>query len=316
MTSDAAEDRSNMPVPMWGPVSREDVLEAFLQGRKETTLTAYRQDMADFAGFLGLTDREAVETFLASGPGNANLTALNYRSYLLTKGLQPTTINRRLATLRSLTKFARLAGWIVWKLELPGLKTQTYRDTSGPGSNAYRKMLSRVDLKTSRKATRDRAILRLLHDLGLRRGELVALDMADADLTTGTVQVLGKGRLQKERLSLPAPTLDALKAWIDARGTEPGPLFLNCDRAGQGNGRLTGTAVYKLVRSLGQSVGVETRPHGLRHLGITEAVRAAQKAGYGIEEVLDFSRHADLKTLMVYVDRDRDTQGKIASLIA
>jgi len=110
--------------------------------------------------------------------------------------------------------------------------------------------------------------------------------------------------------------MDALKAWIDVRGTEPGPLFLNCDRAGQGNGRLSGTAVYKLVRSLGQLVGVETRPHGIRHLGITEAVRAAQKAGYGIEEVLDFSRHADLKTLMVYVDRDRDTQGKIASLIA
>jgi len=49
-----------MPVPSWQPVTREDAIEAFLNGRKETTLTAYRQDMADFAGFLGLTDRKAV----------------------------------------------------------------------------------------------------------------------------------------------------------------------------------------------------------------------------------------------------------------
>jgi len=205
MNSDTAEDVSRMPVPNWQPITREYVIEAFLNGQKESTLTAYRQDIADFADFIGVTDREAVETFLASGPGNANLTALNYRSYLLTKGLQPTTINRRLATLRSLTKFARLAGWVVWKLEIPGLKARSYRDTSGPGSSAYRKMLSRVDDKDSRKAIRDRAILRLLHDLALRRGELVALDMADADLSTGTVQVLGKGRLQKEKLTLSGP---------------------------------------------------------------------------------------------------------------
>jgi len=135
---------------------------------------------------------------------------------------------------------------------------------------------------SSRKAVRDCAILRLLHDLGSGRGELVALDMSDADLTTGTLHVLGKGKLQKEPLTLPAPTRDALNAWIDVRGTEPGPLFLNGDRAGQGDGRLTGTVVYKVVRSLGQAVGVETKPHGIGRLGITEAVRTAQQAGYGI----------------------------------
>jgi len=117
-------------------------------------------------------------------------------------------------------------------------------------------------------------------------------------------------------LSLPAPTKATLNAWLEVRGTAEGPLFTNFDRAGQGNGRLTGTAVYKLIRNIGQAVGATTRPHGLRHLAVTEAVRAAQKAGYGIEEVLDFSRHADLKTLMVYVDHDRNAQGRIAALIS
>lgn len=300
----------------WAMGTNLDALAAFMQGRKETTLAAYRQDISDFAGFIGMDERGAVEMLLGSTPGNANLIALNYRASLQAKGLQPTTVNRRLATLRSLTKFARTAGWISWKIEVQSLKTEAYRDTSGPGTNAYRSMLAETERKDTRKAVRDRAILRLLHDLGLRRGELVSLNMVDVDLQTGTIEVTGKGRLQKTRLSLPKPTSEALSDWVKARGTEDGPLFTNVDRAGQGTGRLTGTAIYKIVRALGHKVGVETRPHGLRHLAVTEAVRAAQKAGMGIEEVLDFSRHSDLKTLMVYVDRDRDTQGTIASMIA
>jgi integrase/recombinase XerC len=296
--------------------SKADALGTFLGGRKPTTVRAYRADMEDFAAFLGMTPREAAETLFASGPGNANLTVLNYRTHLQTRGLQPTTVNRRLATLRSLTRFARMTGMIEWKVEVPSLKTTAYRDTSGPGSSAYRNMLAETQKKTTKKAVRDRAILRLLHDLGLRRGELVALDMADVVLDAGTVMVLGKGKLQRQRLSLPTPTSAALQAWVDVRGSDPGPLFSNCDRAGQGRGRLTGTAVYKIVQALGTKAGVKTSPHGLRHLAVTEAARAAQKAGLDVTEVLDFSRHADLKTLQIYIDRDSNTQGKIAAMIA
>ena len=295
----------------WTPGTREDVIAAFMNGRKQTTLAAYRQDISDFASFLGMTEREAVETLLASGPGHANMMTLNYRSFLQTKGLQPTTVNRRLATLRSLTKFARTCGWITWKMEIPSLKTTAYRDTAGPGTSAYRSMLDQVESKTTGKSIRDRGILRLLHDLGLRRGELVSLDMADVATDMGTINVMGKGRLQKEKLTLPNPTRAALNAWLNIRGIEPGPLFTNFDRAGQGTGRLTGTAVYKLVRNLGQKIGVATRPHGLRHLAITQACQEAQRAGYGIEDVMCFSRHADLRTLQIYVDRNKNTQGNI-----
>ena len=36
----------------------------------------------------------------------------------------------------------------------------------------------------------------------------------------------------------------------------------------------------------------------------------------GLEEVLDFSRHRDVKVLMVYRDRERDVQGQVAALVA
>jgi integrase len=55
--------------------------------------------------------------------------------------------------------------------------------------------LAKCDAETGRSmAVRDLAIIRLLHDLGLRLGELVALDVADVDLDAGTVAVIGNDR--------------------------------------------------------------------------------------------------------------------------
>ena len=75
----------------------------------------------------------------------------------------------------------------------------------------------------------------------------------------------------KEPVTLPEPTKAALKAWLQVRGTEDGPLFVNFDRAGKGE-RLTGSAVYFIVRELGTKAGLSVRPHGLRHLAITSAL--------------------------------------------
>jgi integrase/recombinase XerC len=102
-------------------------------------------------------------------------------------------------------------------------------------------------------------VLRLLYDLGLRRSEVVGLDVDDVDLDAGTVAVLGKGRTQKTFLTLPSSTKEAIRQWLEARGTEPEPLFTNLDRARKGC-RLTGTSLYRIVRRLGEQVGLKVRP--------------------------------------------------------
>ena len=155
----------------------------------------------------------------------------------------------------------------------------------------------------------------MLYDLGLRRGEVAKLEMADISVTESKIYVLGKGRSQKAVMSLSRPTLSALEAWVKVRGIEPGPLFLNMDRAKKGLG-LSDTSIYRLIRSLGKKVGKEMRPHGIRHTSITEACKTAAKAKIPFEEVIQFSRHKDVRTLMVYRDNDEDTQGKISALVA
>jgi integrase/recombinase XerC len=294
----------------------EELLAAFLSGRSECTRRAYSQDLDDFRRFLGVAKvSEAAHFLFSRGHGNANGLALAWKANLRERGLQAATINRRLAALRSLMQLARTLGIVPWALEVQNVRAESYRDTRGPGRNGVRLLLNEVERRKDKKAIRDRASLRLLYDLGLRRSEVVGLDVDDLDLDAGTVAVLGKGLTQKTSLTLPGPTKEAIQEWLEARGTEPGPLFTNLDRARKGC-RLTGTSLYRIVRSLGEKVGLKVRPHGLRHTAITEACKLAQVKGMGLEEVLDFSRHRDVKVLMVYRDRERDVQGQLATLVA
>src|SRR5215208_6804073 len=158
-------------------------------------------------------------------------------------------------------------------------------------------MLEAARAQPGAKGLRDVALLRLLHDLGLRCGEAVRLDVKDVDLPRNWIFIPGRGRSQKkEQVSLPEPTRAALAAWLEARGSEPGPLFVNFDRAGKGH-RLTGAAVYHIVGWLGAKAGFMVRPQGLRHLAITTAL---DRTNGDVCAVAKFSRHKDRRTLSRY----------------
>jgi integrase/recombinase XerC len=314
-----------VPVPVTDTLpcfGAADVLSAFLSGRNPRTLRAYDRDLKDFARFLGAPDsRAAVAGLLNLSHGKANATALGYKASLVDRGLKAATIARRLAALRSVVKMARTVGHVVWTLDVESPKAEPYRDTAGPGDAGWRAMLARAKADAemgSPKAVRDLAIIRLLHDLALRRGELVALDLADADLDGGSVAVVGKGRTEAVRLTLPDPTRHALADWSAIRGPDPGPLFIRLDRAAAragGAGRLTDTAVFLIVRDLGRKVGLArpTRPHGLRHEAITRALDATNG---DVRTVQRFSRHADTRTVLLYDDHRRDLAGDVAKLVA
>jgi integrase/recombinase XerC len=233
---------------------------------------------------------------------------------MVDRGLKPATVNRRLAALRSLMTLANILGLVPWTLAVENAKAQAYRDTRGPGRDGFRALMAATAAgQNPRKALRDVALLRLLHDMGLQRGEAVQLDMADVDLAGSRLFVLGKARAQKEPVTIPEPTRTVLVAWMEARGAAPGPLFVNFDRAGKGDGRLSGSAVYAIVRSIGAEAGLVVRPHGLRHLAITTALDLTRG---DVRAVQRFSRHRDIRVLTVYDDNRRDLGGEVAALVA
>lgn len=301
---------------------QERLLDAFLTGRKANTVAAYRRDLEDFRAFVaaqpGLAPYAAsvdrtMREFFGLTAGQANALALGYRADLQARELAPATVNRRLAALRSLVKLGKTLGLVGWDLEIENVDATIYRDTRGPGRDGVKAMLSQVQERSDGKGVRDTAIVRLLHDTALRRGEVVSLDLEHYDPSVATLAVLGKGRLQRETITLPDATKAALEEWIRVRGRYPGPLFFRLDNAGAGEGRLTGAAVYQIVQRLGDDVGIQTRPHGLRHAAITSALDATNG---NLRAAQSFARHRDPRVTMRYDDNRADLAGQTARLVA
>jgi integrase/recombinase XerC len=289
------------------------LLELFLAGRSVRTREAYAADFVDFGRFLEVkTAEEALSRLLAGGQGKANETAHAYRAHLLERGLAAATVNRRLASLRSFAKMARLFGVSSFTLDVESVRAESYRDTRGPGRTGVRLLLDELESRKGEKAARDLALIRVIYGLGLRRGEAVSLDLEDVDLETGTVSILGKGRTERETLTLPEYAKAALEAWIAVRGAAAGPLFVNFDRARKGS-RLRGRSVARIVGDLGDAVGLSRlRPHGLRHVAITDALDAM---GGNERAVQRFSRHKDIRVLYRYDDNRQDLGGEVARLV-
>ena len=129
------------------------------------------------------------------------------------------------------------------------------------------------------------------------------------------IWIRGKGRTEKERMTLPDQTAAALVEWIEARGNESGSLFHRLDGPKPApDVRLSGESVRRIVRGLGKAAGLprDVRPHGLRHSAATSAL----DAGRDLRDVRRFTRHRSLEVVLRYDDMRRDVAGEIARDLA
>lgn len=304
----------------------ETILRAWFEGKADHTIRSYRHDLEDFALYfsraLGMSPPMGVHMalgrlFKQSSP-SAHEIVLGFRHYLESAHLSAASINRHLATLRSVSKLGRMLGMMTWYLEVPGVKAEKRRQTAGPAVDDVRRMLAATS-GDSEGETRDRAIVLTFYCLGLRVSELCGLTLQETDLDRGVIWIKGKGRREKELVPLPAVVVEAIRGYLTYRGTAPGPLFQARGQRGKHrNGALETRSVLRIVRELGQKVGVHVWCHGLRHTSITQAAELGQRAGLGLDKIRAFSRHRSIVTLMVYVDEhDRaQTQKTLADLVA
>lgn len=296
-----------------------DVLRMLLEDkRSENTRRAYRADLVDFFGCD--PDPERVEAFLAKGTADMAYCLNAYKAGLIERGLSESTINRRLSAVKSLIKFARRLGHS--EVDPVGLvdneRVRTYRDTTGISTAAMGRILRQPDTSTV-KGKRDSAILRLLWENGLRRAELVRLDVSDFHLEARELWIIGKGRgTQRERIELSRRLSDTILAYLAAdRRLEAreGPLFCSCDRrAGRGD-RLTSDGLYFLVNDYARRAGISKKisPHRIRHSAITAALDATRG---DVRTVQRFSRHSKLDTLLIYDDNRRNVQADVTALLS
>lgn len=303
----------------------ETIIRAWFGNKSNNTVRAYQRDLEAFAQFLslalairpGLTVYEALDKLFRQAAPSGHEIVLAFRDFLAQANLSSGTINRHIATLRSVSKLARMLGVATWSIEVSGVRPERRRKTVGPALDVVQAMLAATS-GDSESDTRNYAILLTFVCLGLRVSELCGLTLEETNLQSGTTWILGKGRREREMVPIPAVVVEAIRRYLPYRGSSPGPLFQTLGRRGQSrNGALETRSVLRIIRELGQRVGAHVWCHGLRHTSITQAVELGQRAGYGLEKIKAHSRHKSITTLMTYVDdhEKAGTQRAITELV-
>jgi integrase/recombinase XerC len=283
------------------------LLESFLRGKKKATLRAYSQGLEVFRQFVGETTTERAAALLFSKPhGLANKIALDFKSWLMEKKLAAATVNLRLASLRSLVDLGRRIGVVPWSLEVDSLPEEKYRDTKGPGLEKVVERIKALRAAGTPMASRDAAVITLMGTMGLRRGEVVGLDLSDWN--GSVLMILGKARTAKEPLSIPEGAQKVLREWLFHRGNASGPLFYHFGKGKMHAERLSDRSVGRITNRL--ELG---HAHGVRHSAITKALDDSKG---DVRKVAKFSRHKNIQTLLRYDDNRKDMAGEVAGDLA
>lgn len=170
-----------------------------------------------------------------------------------------------------------------------------------------RRLFTTCDSSTPAGA-RNAAMLAVLYGCGLRRSEVVGLDLSDLDAARERLRVLGKGNKQREMFLGPGARR-AMEAWLRARGDESGPLFLPVTRGGKiERRRMSDQAVMDLVMRLSRRAAVpDISPHDFRRSFISDLLDRVDLA-----TVQQLAAHASASTTAMY-DRRGERSRRQAS---
>ncbi|OGE46257.1 hypothetical protein A3B39_02950 [Candidatus Daviesbacteria bacterium RIFCSPLOWO2_01_FULL_37_10] len=108
----------------------------------------------------------------------------------------------------------------------------------------------------------------------------------------------GKGRDDKEPVSLHPETVKTLKEYLKISNVADGPLFTSISNYHK-NQRLTTRAIRKIIVKLLKELGIEKSVHGFRHYFTTTLIKTYKG---DLLEVAQYTRHRSLEMLQVYND--------------
>lgn len=147
---------------------------------------------------------------------------------------------------------------------------------------------------------RDTAMFELMYSSGLRRAELMGLDLGQVDLVEGEVRVTGKG--SKTRVvPVGRCALAALQAWLAVReGVAKNTAALFVGVRGE---RISATMLTNALKALAVRRGVSTthvHPHVLRHSFASHMLQSSSD----LRAVQEMLGHASLSTTQIYTHLD------------
>ncbi len=299
-------------------------------GRAPNTLLAYRRSLESYDSFCLTLQKPAYE---ASKEDVALfvrwMTAFRLPASRKTKsersGLANATVRLRLTAVRLFYDHLIEEGF---RADNP-VGRGRYTQSGGFGGTRARALVPRFTalpwipadaewrhlLQTARsEPLRNRVMLALAYDAGLRREELCLLSTGDIDPAHRLLTV--RAETTKSRRGRVVPYSEAagslLSAYLTHRKTlsrARGPLFLSESRRNT-SAPLTFWTWSKVVHSLAERAGLpQLSTHTFRHLCLTDLARA----GWELHEIASFAGHRNTSTTLIYIHLSgRELTAKIA----
>ncbi len=259
------------------------------------TVQNYIGDLRDFADWLACQQVTTLD----------EVTAREVREWQMEhmdRGEAAGTVKRRLSSLSSWFRFLRRRGFleadIMAKVSAP---KQPKRLPVFFKESETERLYSEGLFATDFMGQRDKLMLRMLYETGMRRSELAGLKVSSVDFSSMTIKVLGKRN--KERLiPIENELAHNIKDYLALKEQEMGESeWLFVGRKGR---QITPADVYQTVRKYMTALSNADRisPHVFRHSFATHILNE----GGSIEAIRELLGHADLATTEVYTHVTRE----------
>lgn len=270
------------------------------RGRSGLSVAAYVGDVELFGAFLGKAPRK-VSAHGKVWPQLRDATTsdvIKFIQELITnRGYARSAVRRKIAALRSFYRFLKREGKRVddpsVDIELPR------RDKLLPKvlkeREVERLLRTNAGWKTKWLKDRDHGIMELLYASGMRRAEIVSINVEDVDLASRTIRVMGKGRKQRVVI-FNHTTADALRNYLNVRPRSNDNAFF----LGHTGHRLSTRHIWEIFSRIRAMSGLAKKasPHTLRHSFATHLL----EHGVDLITIQELLGHESVATTQIYTN--------------
>jgi site-specific recombinase XerD len=287
--------------------------DIYLSGLSESGRRTMRHVLNLIADFI--TGNPDAFTLKWSDLRFQHITAI--RTQMIEMGYKPASVNKGLAALRGVLRASWQLGQMTAEdyqkaVSVKGVKSETLPAGRELTKGEIFSLMETCQNDETPAGIRDGAIIGLMYAGGLRREEVITLELADYDLNTGRLLIRGKGK--KERTAyLNNGSKDAMNDWLLFRGDELGALFLPINKGGKPQNRpMTPQAIYNMLSKRGENAKIKHfSPHDIRRTFVGDLL----DAGADIVTISKMAGHASVTTTARYDRRPEEAKRKAASLL-
>jgi integrase/recombinase XerC len=254
------------------------------------TLISYKNDLDQFHAFCRENGSEDMDLYFK--------TIRSWVVDLMEKDYSPRSVHRKLSSLRSYCKYLIRLGELVTNPVENVLKPKiSKRVPSFVDEKSINVMLDEYTFGEDFPGVRNKLIINLLYQTGMRRSELIGIELASLNFSQQSIKVLGKR--DKERIiPIGGELVSELKVYLDLRNTDfpetKEQVLLLTDQGKAAYPQF----IYRVVnRYLGFITTLEKKsPHLLRHTFATHMLNK----GADLNSIKELLGHANLSATQIY----------------